>query len=439
MFRRTAIWFLGSGVAAALALAAISLAGRSGGAAATEDPIWRALPVATIRLSAVSSYSVPRVYTGTLHAARTTDLGFERPGKVLRVLVDQGDRVEVGQPLAELDRRHLEARQAQLEAQRDEAAAQLAELEAGPRAQQIAAARAEVRRLDAELKLQETRFHRRERLQETAAISGEEWDTARFSLQVAEAQLEAARQVLDELLAGTRQERIDAARAAVTQLEAALRDLEHDLEDCTLRAPFTAMVSARYIDDGTVVDAATPVVRLVESDRMEAWVGVPPDVAATLTVGSDLRVRVGDHAHTATLEAILAQLDTNTRTQRVVLSLKTPAATGLVPGRLARLEIEESIPGDGFWLPTSSLSRGKRGLWSCLAVVPDESDPLRQIVERREVEVLYTDGQRVLVRGTLQPGERVVANGTHRLVPGQAVSEETVASARPATAAVAHR
>ncbi|MGL5940889.1 MAG: hypothetical protein ACRC2S_10925 [Waterburya sp.] len=43
-------------------------------------------------------------------------------------------------------------------------------------------------------------------------------------------------------------------------------------------------------------------------------------------------------------------------------------------------------------------------------------------VERRLVEVLETDGERVLVRGTLKEGDAIVADGTQRLVSGQLVS-----------------
>ncbi|HHP7229621.1 MAG TPA: efflux transporter periplasmic adaptor subunit, partial [Xenococcaceae cyanobacterium] len=42
-------------------------------------------------------------------------------------------------------------------------------------------------------------------------------------------------------------------------------------------------------------------------------------------------------------------------------------------------------------------------------------------VERREVEVLATQSDRVLVRGTIREGDRIISNGTHRIVNGQLV------------------
>ena len=61
-----------------------------------------------------------------------------------------------------------------------------------------------------------------------------------------------------------------------------------------------------------------------------------------------------------------------------------------------------------------------RGLWA--AYVVEEDGGGRPVVRRQDVEVLHTDGQRTLVRGTLIPGDRVITAGTHRVVPGQVVT-----------------
>jgi hypothetical protein len=89
-------------------------------------------------------------------------------------------------------------------------------------------------------------------------------------------------------------------------------------------------------------------------------------------------------------------------------------------GEIARLRVSQTEQMQGFWLPTTALSRGERGLWSCFAIVRD-GDAYR--VEKRDVEVLYTEGDRVLVRGTISANEDVVSSGTQRLVNGQIVTK----------------
>ncbi|MEM9151355.1 MAG: biotin/lipoyl-binding protein, partial [Cyanobacteria bacterium P01_F01_bin.3] len=109
-------------------------------AATTEQT--EVLPVETVIAKPVDGYSVQRTYTGALAAQRSSDLGFERGGRLVAVLVQEGDRIRQDQPLARLDTSNLRTQRRQLEAEKVRAMAQLAELRAGPRAEDIAAAEA---------------------------------------------------------------------------------------------------------------------------------------------------------------------------------------------------------------------------------------------------------------------------------------------------------
>ncbi|MDY7022531.1 MAG: biotin/lipoyl-binding protein, partial [Cyanobacteriota bacterium] len=111
----------------------------------------RALPVETLTVQPVESYQVSRSYTGEIAAMRASDLGFERGGKLVQVWVEEGDRVETGDIIARLDREELEAQLDQAEATLDRTRANLAELEAGSRSEDIAAARARLNRAQANL------------------------------------------------------------------------------------------------------------------------------------------------------------------------------------------------------------------------------------------------------------------------------------------------
>ncbi len=105
--------------------------------------------------------------------------------------------------------------------------------------------------------------------------------------------------------------------------------------------------------------------------------------------------------------------------------LEQSAAREVRAGQVARLKLSENIADSGYWLPTTALVRGIRGLWSCYVLGKPENvanDPQTAFrVERREIEVLQTESERVFVRGTLQKNDRVIVNGNHRLVTGQLV------------------
>jgi multidrug efflux pump subunit AcrA (membrane-fusion protein) len=145
-------------------------------------------------------------------------------------------------------------------------------------------------------------------------------------------------------------------------------------------------------------------------------------------------VEVNGELLPATVIAVTPEVDAATRTRAVVLSLDVPSAAQLAPGQLVRMEVQREVPTQGFWLPSASLARGSHGLWNVYSVNPD-GEGFGKIV-RRDVEVLHTEEGRVLVRGALDVDDRIVSQGTHRIVVGQRVragADETSSPARQTT------
>ena len=393
---------------------------------AEETTAVRILPVTTLRVKPVTSYQVSRTYTGAISAIRTSELGFERGGKLVKVLVEEGDRVKSGQPIASLDISNLQMQQLQLKAQKAEATARLEELVAGARPEVIAASRATVRDLKHQLELEKAKLKRRKYLHEQGAISREELDEIAFGEDALTARLEQAQSNLDELLAGTRTEQVAAQRAVVKQLEANLSDLQITIAKSTIKAPFTGIVSTRQIDEGTVVNSGQSVVRLVEDASPEARIGIPADVVNKLQVGSSQTVQINNQTYSGKISSILPEVNPNTRTQVVVLALERSAISKINPGQTVRLRLTNTIPTQGFWLPNKALNQGLRGLWTCYVLTKPKAENASVskdtfILEQRSVEILHQESDRILVRGTLEPTDMIVAKGIHRLVPGQMV------------------
>ena len=118
----------------------------------------------------------------------------------------------------------------------------------------------------------------------------------------------------------------------------------------------------------------------------------------------------------AIVKSLRPRLDPVTRTQNMILQIKTGFEPGIVPGQIVRLPLPERISAKGFLLPASALTPGPRGLWKVFVVGAD------MLVEQRDVEVLYALGKLSLVSGTLSSGDAVVIDGVHRVVAGQEVS-----------------
>ncbi|MBD3884596.1 efflux RND transporter periplasmic adaptor subunit [Phormidium tenue FACHB-886] len=394
----------------------------------------RILPVKTMRVTPVQSYALTQTYTGEVTAARTSELGFERSGKLIWLAVDQGDWVESGTAIARLDTQNLETQRQRLLAQKAQEVAILQELQNGPRTEAIAVARAEVGELKNQLELERIRRDRREYLYTEGAVSEEQLDEVSFNQGALRDRLAAAQSRLDELQAGTRPERLAAQQAVIKQLDAEIADLDITIAKSTITAPFSGTVGERRMDEGTVVEAGQPVVRLVEGTSPEVEIGVPAAVASQLELGNQQQVQIGEVTYQAAIASLKPEVNPATRTRTVILTLDPSARRSIAPKQVARLQLKQTIPTNGFWLPTTALVRGERGLWSCYVLAAADqpnadSEPKPYAVERRDVEVLHTEDDasgtgeslRVLVRGTIQPGDVVIINGTHRIVPGQLV------------------
>ena len=382
------------------------------------------LPVETIQVNLVDSHKVQRTYTGTIVSRRNSSLSFERGGKLQSLTVDLGEIAKAGTSLAVLDTKSLKAKQQELLAERKQFKAQLQELVVGSRSETIAAAQSTVKSLQSQLELARTKSQRRRELYASGAISREQLDVAIAEVNTLQARMDKAQSQLNELLIGTRPEKIEAQQALLEQLDAKLASLEVELEQSILKAPFTGIIAKRFVDEGTVVSASESIFTLVEASNFEAHVGVPVDTATQIPLGSNQQLQIGSRTYQAQVLSTLPQLDSATRTLTVVLRLDE-SATRVVAGQVARLKLSETIANSGYWLPTTALVRGVKGLWSCSILgnpentLDDSQKAFR--VERRELEILQTQSDRVFVRGTIQDGDRVIVDGTHRFVAGQLV------------------
>jgi multidrug efflux pump subunit AcrA (membrane-fusion protein) len=407
-------------VLVAVALLALGVSSRREALPSVTEFPSDALPVDVVLARPEQHYTITRHFTGEVRPRRASELSFPLPGKLDETFVQEGTRVDEGDLLARLDARRLMAERKEIEARKAQAEAVLDELIAGPRAEEIRRARAQVEDVAHELQLSRISLERAEKLFAGSAGSQEDVDQAKTMEQRLEAQLSAAREALDELIAGTRNEQIRAQQAQVDQLAASLEALSVDIEESELRAPFAGRVGVRHHDEGTVLTAGQPVYRLIEDGALEVHVGLPAETAASLDGEGSYGFHSGTGRYTGRFVALLPEVDDATRTVTAIFRLDDEGALP-TPGETVSVDLDRSIHAEGFWLPTTALTRGMRGLWACYAVVPDGDGGTAFRIEPRQLEVLYSDGERLFVRGTLSPGDRVVASGTDKLVGGQRV------------------
>lgn len=225
--------------------------------------------------------------SGTIEITQT-DVASLVPGRVLRVLVDEGSVVRRGDTLVLLTQSTLPADLEQRRARVSAAEADLRDLIAGARVPEIERAQAELRSAEIEVERTARDADRLTRLVAAGGASQAQLDAATTASRVAASRRDVARQALELLREGTRPERVQAARAAVSTARALVAMAEATLTDLVLLAPVDGVVLGRYVEPGEVLAAGLPAVSLGDPRRPWIRVYVAARVLAT--------VRLGQHA-----------------------------------------------------------------------------------------------------------------------------------------------
>ena len=220
-------------------------------------------------------------------------------GRLVTLEVDEGQRVAAGDVVGRLDTADTELAMRRASADREQAQAQLALLQAGARAEdirqasaQLQSAQAEVRGAEAELEAANADLERFESLLRANAGSVKQRDDAKTRKDVATARLTGAREraraaadALARLKAGARPQELAAARARVSAVDAQIASLQKSLGDALVRSPVGGVVTSKLIDVGEMVAPRAPIVVITDLDHAWANVYVDEPLVPQLKIG----------------------------------------------------------------------------------------------------------------------------------------------------------
>lgn len=299
--------------------------------------------------------------TGAIAAWETAVLSSEIDGlPVARILVEEGDRVEAGQVLAELDQRFPQFELQRLKAQEQEAAVTL---------------------LDARRNADRAR-----ELKDSGAIADQQ----------------ASSMLMEEGAAVGRLAALKAQRAS-QQLR---------LERSRIVASDAGVIVSRSLSKGQVVSTGQELFRLLRQGRLEWHARLGSADLARVVPGQAVRVTAGGAVHAGKIRAIVPDLDSDTREAVVHVSLTAGLEQGLFPGMFARGEFV-SQPLEGWTLPRSAVVMRDGHSLVFTVGSDDRVSPL-------PVQILaYLEG-RLVVSGVQGP-ERVVLRGGEFLNDGDQV------------------
>lgn len=224
------------------------------------------------------------VANGTIEATEV-EVSSKLPGRIAQLLVREGDAVQANQIIARLDMAEIEAEVAQHRAALARTEAQLKELLAGSRVEEIEEAHANLRQAEDNLKLAKDDWDRFDNLFKEGAISAQERDRAKNKVEVAISQVKAARERYQMIRIGPRPEVIEAARHERDRAKAALGAAQVRLRDGTILAPLAGIVLTKRAEQGEIINPGFPIVVLIDPDDLWLRVYIPESEIGLVKIG----------------------------------------------------------------------------------------------------------------------------------------------------------
>jgi len=348
-------------------------------AVAESEPVEAA--VRTVRLGSLKS-SV--WVTGEIRALQSVEVAPKVPGRLDRLRLPDGTRIEEGVPVKEGQT------VAVIEHEQMAAAARCAEA-----ALEVARASRETAKVNAADTLREK--WRCEELRKSGSGTQQQLDQATTAYERALAQLKQA-------------------EALIAQSDAALAQARADLNEATIKAPFSGLVARKHVDEGAFVGPSTPLFKLVDISQVEITGGVAGRHYRDLKPNTTKALVEVDAYPDARFDGVLSrvrpELDRVTRTVAVTIRVPNPDQE-LKPGMYARIQLvldeRENVPV----VPDEAIvaSEGKTRVY-----VVNGSQ-----VRLRDVKIGLEEGNRNEVLEGLRPGEKVVIRGQQMLSDGMPV------------------
>jgi membrane fusion protein, multidrug efflux system len=347
----------------------------------TAPSVVSGVAVVTVHAQSTTDYYEA---VGTVNPETTSVLGAEISGTVRKIYVKEGDHVRRGQLLAVIDSR---VQQAQLEA----AAAGIEESNQG-----LAEVKQALQAAEADRRFAEATFQRYKALLAKKSASQQEYDNVETHYKGALANEMATRAKLKQMEARQRQAQAQHSSAATV------------LSYSRITSPIDGVVTAKSVDEGTLVMPGTPLITVEETGHFRLLASVPERFLGLIHVGERVPVTLGSQQVEGSIIEIVPAADPSTRT--FVAKVELPRSCKCQSGQFGSADFAIGS-GNRVLVPADALLR--RGELEGLFVI----DP-KGVAYYRLVKTGKTFGSWIEILSGLDDGERVAVTKVNQLSDG---------------------
>ena len=373
-----------------------------------------------IPLVTASGYVVPR---------HKVEVSSKIIGRVKEVKILRGMQVKEGDILLAIEDDDFQARVRSAEAQYAMIQARVAELHAGSRSQEIAAANAAIASSAATRKNAQLEMQRLEALAQKGAVSKQDADRARTTLEVATARWDADRKNAELVKIGARKEVIDAAEAQLREAQANLELARTELDYTVIRAPISGTILEKLADQGELVTntnfggtrgAKSSVVTMADLSDLQIEVDLNESELSKVKLGQKTEIRLDANPKTVyngEVDEISPQADRQKGTVQVKVKF-------LDPDKSVMTELNARVTFMGETAATEKATPGQPQLWiPATAIVRDNgSSKVYLIIADKAVAKsvkLGTESEKgIEVLEGLTGTETIITNPSEKITDG---------------------
>jgi RND family efflux transporter MFP subunit len=362
-----------------------------------EDKHDREPPTVSVVKASIGDLSRDIVLTAEFKPFQSIDVMAKVAGYVKSINVDVGSRVEAGQLIATLE----------IPEMADDMARAKATLERSQ--SEVARARDELQRAQSVRDIAHLSYSRLANVSKArpGLVAQQEIDDAQSKDLVAEAQISSARSALESA-----QQQVHVSNAELDRVKTMLNYTR-------VTAPFAGVITKRYADTGSMIQAGTasttqamPLVQLAENTRLRLILPVPESAVATVHVGQQVEVRVPTlkRSFSGKVSRFADSLAPDTRTMHTEVDVPNPTWV-LIPGMYAEVNLGLERREHVLTIPIAAVHEGQA------YVVSSDNR-----IEVRKIEIGLETADKVEIRSGVKGNEMVVVGSTSGLRAGATVS-----------------
>lgn len=382
----------------------IFLAGCGEKKTTAEDEIQRPIPVNVVKAVRTTVESIVTL-NARVEAVKQVNVSAKTPGKVERVNVQIGEKVNKGDVLFVLEQKDIRLSVAQAEAAYNIAKASYNKVTGGGLEQQMVQLKSGYEIAKANYEDAKLNYERTKELHEAGGVSKQAFEGAEIKFKLSEEQYISAKANYELTKVKINPENIETAKAQLQQAKAAYDIAKSQLDNTEVKSPMDGVVASKSVKVGEMTSSAVPAMSIADLSSAVVKVGVTEEIINKIKVGDKVKVKVkvaSDNAFDGTISSISPVADARTQTYQVEILIQNN--TGMIKGGMfAEIMIAVDKAVNALAVPLESIidDSGKKIIY-----ITDGNKAIK-----REITAGYSDGVIIQVLQGLKDGETVVSKG----------------------------